>query len=257
MREVILKHTQDLETWQMIKRDLEDLPPYERHRILQQSQEAKQNAESFNAKLLNHLISLGPDAEYDSAPLDPTWRRKAWKHVEDLCDENLHDIWVRLLAQEIKHTGSCSLHTMDLLSRLSTVEAHMIDHLSAFVIVNDVTTFLALDWYKEYVSTIEHLDTNAQESMNTLGDIGILRHIDGMFAPSVPIPDRRQEWKIGSITFDVVPHDMHEGTWHLHGRLLTSSGAELCNICEYQPNSAYLKQIIAEASSHGFEITPK
>ena len=256
MREVILKHTQDQEVWQMIREDLEGLPPYERHRILQQSLEAKQNAESFNLKLLNHLTAMESGANYDTAPLDPTWRHKAWKHVEDLCDEELQDVWARLLAQEIKNSGSCSLHTMDLLSRLSIIEVNMIDYLSAFVIDNGDSAFLVLDWYQKYIRTIEQLPVGDSSILGKFEDIGILRPVGGMFGPEMPVPERRQEWKIGNRAFCVEPLEQSESSWHMSCRSITSSGGELCRIGERPPNPAHLQNIIETVEKYGLRIAP-
>lgn len=53
-----------------------------------------------------------------------TWRANFLNYISDLRDEDLHELWSRVLEGEMRKPGSFSLRTLDILHSLDTRDAH-------------------------------------------------------------------------------------------------------------------------------------
>lgn len=70
-------------------------------------------------------------------PVDEGWKNRFFGIVEEISDEELREIWGRVLAGEIKQPGSYSLRTLETLRNITKEEAAVIVKASPFLIQNE------------------------------------------------------------------------------------------------------------------------
>lgn len=89
-------------------------------RLAFQELRKQENIESVAGKALT-LLDGKPEVE--GSPLDIDWIVRFFNAVESVGNEELQNIWARILAGEIQKTGSFSLRTLDTLRNISQKEA--------------------------------------------------------------------------------------------------------------------------------------
>lgn len=70
-------------------------------------------------------------------PVDEGWKNRFFGIVEEISDEELRDIWGRVLAGEVKKPKSYSLRTLEVLRSITKEEAAIIVKAAPFVIKGD------------------------------------------------------------------------------------------------------------------------
>jgi hypothetical protein len=74
--------------------------------------------------------------------VDADWTTRFFNIAEDISDEEMQQLWGRILAGEVKQPKSYSLRTLELLKNLSRREAEVFSRASNFVIVSHNSPFL-------------------------------------------------------------------------------------------------------------------
>lgn len=103
---------------------------------------------------------FAPEEEVSSEPVDKDWMTRFLDIAETISDDEMRDLWARVLAGEIKKPKSYSLRTLEVLRNISKEEAETIVKMSAFMLGNG---FLC----------IEDFAVNLNEKI-LLDDIGIV-----------------------------------------------------------------------------------
>ena len=87
-------------------------------RLAQREIEGQKNVESIIDKSILALpSSVSPE------PVNPDWRRKFFIEAENICAEDLQELWGRVLAGELARPGTFSLRTLEALKHISQDEA--------------------------------------------------------------------------------------------------------------------------------------
>lgn len=71
-------------------------------------------------------------------PVNTDWLNRFFSIVEDVSDEEMQQLWARILAGEIKRPKSYSLRTLELLRNISQKEAEVINKASNYLIGNNL-----------------------------------------------------------------------------------------------------------------------
>jgi len=91
-----------------------------RARLIAREVEGQQNIESIAENAIKFLPGTVSDE-----PVSSDWRRKFFLEAENVCDEDMQELWGKVLAGEIAKPGSFSLRTLAVLKMLSREEAEM------------------------------------------------------------------------------------------------------------------------------------
>ena len=79
-----------------------------------------------------------PDERVSDDPVDPDWFA-AWREgAERVSNEEMRVFWARILAGETKQPDSYSLHTIEVLRRLSRADAKQIEEVAPLVVSNEI-----------------------------------------------------------------------------------------------------------------------
>ncbi len=89
-------------------------------RVNFKEQKRQKNIENITQKAAGNLES---EANVSEEPVDEDWTNRFFNYAENISNEEMQEIWARILAGEIKQPKSYSLRTLDVLRNLSTDEA--------------------------------------------------------------------------------------------------------------------------------------
>jgi Protein of unknown function (DUF2806) len=64
--------------------------------------------------------------EADGEPMDPDWFAQWRNRAQDVSNEQMQNLWAKVLKGQTKSSGTFSIHTMDFLSRMSKNDAELI-----------------------------------------------------------------------------------------------------------------------------------
>lgn len=80
------------------------------------------NLESIVEKATNHL---GETVSAD--PVDEDWRTRFFNKAQDVTNDEMQEIWSKILAEEVTHPGKISFRTLEIISNLSKNEAQIFE----------------------------------------------------------------------------------------------------------------------------------
>ena len=92
------------------------------NRLNFKEQKRQKNIEEITQKAANNLES---ESNVSNEPVDEDWTTRFFDYAEDISNEEMQDLWGRILAGEIKQPNSYSLRTLDILRNLSKEEAQV------------------------------------------------------------------------------------------------------------------------------------
>lgn len=134
-------------------------------RIEFQNQKKQQNIESVVKNAVNNLAQ---EEKVSNKSVDENWTSRFFNYAEDISNENMQEIWGRILAGEVKNPKSYSLRTLDLLRNLSTEEAEVFTKFGSFAIQQNNEAFL-LNIEEEFFKEKYQLTFNERLLLEELG----------------------------------------------------------------------------------------
>lgn len=110
-----------------------DADTYERiqERLLYKETKRQKNIDNVSEIAAQQL---GSDNSVNEEPVNEDWTTRFFNIVEDVSDEEMQQLWGRILAGEVRQPKSYSLRTLELLKNLSKREAEAFTKASDFVI---------------------------------------------------------------------------------------------------------------------------
>lgn len=97
------------------------------------------NIESITQKAAKNLES---ETDVSDEAVDDDWTTRFFNYAEDISNEEMQEIWARILAGEIKQPKSYSLRIMDILRNLSTDEAATFMKFAKVAVSSNTTSFI-------------------------------------------------------------------------------------------------------------------
>lgn len=161
-------------------------------------------------------------------PVNPDWSARFFDYVKNCSDEEVKNLWARILAGEIQHPGQFSLRTLDILRNISKRDAELIVKYS-HRIIND--TFASID-----MPVME---------LTKLGDIGIINDISLIryynLSKGKPQMICRDNSKI--LVISDIPSD---GQTSFNFKAMTEAGRELSSLIEIHLEDGFLHKLAKE-----------
>jgi len=124
----------------------------------------QQNIDSVVSKAHDELKDVG---DIPSDPVEQDWVLRFFNSVGEVSNEQMQNLWAKVLSGEVKKPGSFSLRTLNLLSSLSKKEADTIKEIAPYSINRHGVNFICgdVDLHSKY---------NYSKHLITLYDCGIL-----------------------------------------------------------------------------------
>ncbi|SDZ16208.1 DUF2806 domain-containing protein [Tindallia californiensis] len=109
------------------------------NRFLYQEMKKQQNIESIAAVAYKELEN---EVQVSEEQVDSDWITRFFNSIEDISDNEMQEIWGRILAGEIKQPNTYSLRTLDKLKNINKTEAFLFEELSKLVVESSSAYFI-------------------------------------------------------------------------------------------------------------------
>jgi len=176
-------------------------------------------------------------------PVDEDWTSRFFNYAEDISNEEMQEIWARILAGEIKSPKSYSLRTLDVLRNLSKEEAEIFMKFASLAIHGNGTSFV-LNFQNEELLEKEY-GLNFSDRL-LLEELGFLTANDLQYQISETKDQKGQSiFKIGN---QLIVHDKLENKPEQQINILvfTKMGQELLKMVKPTPKLEYLQLLASK-----------
>lgn len=200
--------------------------------VLARNNQKVENVEEIVSKAKQQFAS---DEQVSEEPVEKDWMNRFLNIAEEISDEEMQDIWGRVLAGEIKKPKSYSLRTLEVLRNISKEEAKLIIKVSNYINGND------------YVCAEEDCLNIIDQA--TLGEIGVL--CSDLIFRTYTIPENGVLSyalnKYIKINIYASPHK----EINITAKKLTQAGKEIMNLVEEHNYNVFLDFLSKKLKSKG------
>jgi hypothetical protein len=199
---------------------------------------------NINNTLNFTLKELESDTEVSDEKVDEDWINRFFNTIENISNEQLQQLWAKILAGEIKQPNSYSLRTLDLLKNLSFKEAELFSKIGQLAINHNKKIYfiiaddsMLLDKFNISFNDILQLKNLALIHPNklqiTFGEVQKVTNSHLIYAQNV-IKIVRSE------TAPLITIPIYD---------FTTIGKELLSLVNIEDNQEYLNQIITKLNT--------
>ena len=98
--------------------------------------------ENIDAVTKIAVEQLKNEKNISDAPVDKDWTVRFFNIVEDVSDEQMQQLWGKILAGEVKTPNSFSIHTIEFLKNMTKAEAELFARIANYIIVSNNRPFI-------------------------------------------------------------------------------------------------------------------
>lgn len=109
------------------------------NRIEFKEQKRQKNIESITQKA---ALNLEGESTVSEEPVNEDWTTRFFDYAEDISNDEMQELWGKILAGEIKQPKSYSLRTLDIIRNLSEDEAKVFMKFASLAINSNGTSFI-------------------------------------------------------------------------------------------------------------------
>lgn len=99
-------------------------------RLRKREARRQRNIENITLKAID---ALPPPDQISAEPVNEDWTSRFFEECQDISDEQMQQIWARLMAREVAHPGSFSPRTLSVVRDLTKSDANLFTKLCEFV----------------------------------------------------------------------------------------------------------------------------
>lgn len=204
-------------------------------RLVQQEIRRQENLDAINQIAFDEIRD---EAQISEEPVSDDWASRFFSIAQDISDEEMRQLWGRVLAGEIKQPNSYSLRTLELLKNISKVEAE---------------TFLKFAKHSVRVTTGQSIIINNNELIEKSGieftdillmeEIGLISSKDNL---SYSIGLKKEPYTFAIIQGNkglLVDLDGINNPVNLEVLSFTKPGLELLSLVKTEANDEHLKEV--------------
>ncbi|MBY0562470.1 DUF2806 domain-containing protein [Hyphomicrobium sp.] len=193
------------------------------------------------------------DATKENKPIDDDWMAQWRNRAQDVSNQDMQQLWAKVLKEETKSAGQFSIHTLDLLSRMSRKDAELIERLGPFVLNNAFVSASASDFITDDRLTIDEL--------LFLQDLKILNSVGALHGTIQTYIGRRQTNQAQHIfiltNYDkcllFVPKNENPERLAFASYPLTRIGREILSLASCKGDSDYLRIVANEGRAQNIK----
>ncbi len=202
------------------------------------------NIEEIAEKSIKYL-----DENVSEKPVEDDWKTRYFNKAQDVSDEDMQEIWAKILAVEVSKPGTISLRTLEIISNLSKIEAEK------FQIACTLATDKSFIWKLNSQNSLNDFNLNYGDLM-ILRDAGLTHYNDNLILTHKYIPQISGTIVlIGNKHYHIKYPNNFEGRDFIINQIaFTKAGEELCILIDIELNVNYLNKIIENKKNEGYEI---
>ncbi len=201
--------------------------------------------------ITNKAIGYLPEKVSDT-PVDPDWRTRWFRKAGDISNEEMQEVWAKILASEVAEPGTFSLRTLETVSNLSKHEAEVFQK-----VCNFVSNSMWIQVYNDSQHYLEKFGLIYYELLE-LEEAGLLRSQISYFQIKFgQLKKDEVNYTLGTKFYQAfdISNDSKRETYPIQIMILTKSGQELCQILEANLNPDYKKTILEVLKEDDIELT--
>lgn len=191
--------------------------------------------------------------EVSNAPIDPDWVTRLFDIVQDISNEQMQDLWGRILAGEVKRPQSYSLRSLEALRNITSDEACLFERMAQYVLY-DGMYFIYRDSFENVANVnIRYADI---AKLIEIGFVQAGSMVEQNYYNKSEISVVRQLFYCGKyISFLNMPADVKQMSFPIYP--LTTVGEELYKLISVKPNIDYYKQVLCKIKERNKKLSIK
>ncbi len=213
-------------------------------RLVNQELNRQINIEEIAEKSIKYLDEVVSDK-----PVDNDWRTRFFNKAQDVSEEEMQEIWAKILAGEISQPGKVSFRTLEVVSNISKQEAEK------FQIACTLASDYGQIWKLSGKNSLDDFGFKYGDMM-LLRDAGLIHDNDNLVKIFRILP--QIGWSINSIGNDLYQirniKNLELKEFRFQQIAFTNAGRELCQLINAELNTKYLDLVIEERKSAGYEL---
>jgi len=224
---------------ELIKNEVElEIVDRTKMRVVHHEVNRQENLENIVEKSITHLEENVTDEQ-----VDEDWRTRFFQKAQDVSNEEMQDVWARILASEVSKPGCVSFRTLEVISNVSKGEAEL------FSVACKLASGCARIWkignntaFESYNISYNHLMQLREAGLVYDSDSLIVNHTPTVFNNEticvVNIGDKH--YLFSSLT------EAPLQPFALNQVAFTNAGVEICKLIGADPHDGYFSDVIAE-----------
>lgn len=209
-------------------------------RIDFKEQKRQKNIENITQKAAEQLEG---EKSVSDEPVDEDWTTRFFDYAEDISNEEMQELWGRILAGEVKRPKSYSLRTLDILRNLSKNEAEVFMKFARLAIHSGGASFI-LNFQNEKL--LEEKYKLRFNDRLLLEELGFITANDLQFKISKTEDKKGQQVFISGNICIVQEKLENKPEQQLQVLVFTKIGQELLNMVRSTPDLDYIQLIAAK-----------
>jgi hypothetical protein len=228
---------------QEIEQDMLDMVE---KRIIHRELRKQKNIDNVTKIAVEQLVN---ESDISNTPVDEDWAVRFFNIAEDVSDEQMQQLWGKILAGEVKKPNSFSIRTIEFLKNMTKAEAELFSKAANYVIFDSKNTFI----FKGDNSTRLDVYGFTFEDRLNLIDLGLIQTEGNMFITYKKPKDTDTVFISGKyIIKTTMKVDFSEFSFPVLG--LTKVADELIKLLTIEPADIYIKNFCSYLQSGGFDV---
>lgn len=220
---------------------------YERakERLLNQEINRQVNIEDIVEKSIEYL-----EDSISDTPVDDDWRTRFFKKAQDVSNEEMQDIWAKILAGEVSNPGRISFRTLEVISNLSKSEAEI------FQIACSLSSNCDRIYKLSGQNALDDFGLNYNHLL-MLRDSGLLHDSDSLQTILKIIPEAKGSILIIGDKHYYITNSKNTTAqdYRFQQIAFTVAGKEICSLLKIEKNQEYIDKLISDLKSKQYELT--
>lgn len=215
-------------------KDFREFAERTQSRLAYQEMLKQANIEKVAGKAYQLLES---EEEVENNPVDQDWTIRFFNCVEDVSNEKMQEIWAKILAGEVKKTGSFSMRTLETLKNISQKEAETFQKILPFVIMASDDNMFVLPSGEWNEGNYSYSDVMLLDECGLISSTPFIHHrLDLENNETRMLFNKKKTLIIKSVS-------EKEEKISIEIYTLTKTGTELYNILSFEPDDQYLENL--------------
>ncbi len=213
----------------------------------------KETKRQQNLDYINFIAAeqLTQEETVSEEPVEEDWINRFFNIAEDISNEEMQQLWGRILAGEVKKPKSYSLRTLELLKNLSKHEAETFMKFASLAINSNGTSFI-LNFKNEKLLEEEY-GLNFNDRL-LLEELGFLTANDLQFRILATQEKQSQLYFVLGKSLVLLEKPSNQPEQQLQVLVFTKIGQELIKLVNATPKMEYIKLLASKLRKEGHSI---
>ena len=221
-------------------------------RLLFQETKKQKNIEDIVANAYNNLET---EESVSSEPIQEEWTNRFFNIVGEISSDDLKFIWGKVLSEEIKSPGKCSIRTLEVLKNLSRTEAEVFKKIANYIIISKDHYHFNNDVY--YLPNEKDIleEVNISYNQILLLDEVLLMKQSSSIALTIKFNETvKTRYLLYNDYFAILENSNVSGEIRLPVYILTKAGQEIFNIINCTTEKEYFIKFLNKIKQKGLKV---